>query len=233
MNCRFILAGLLFAFLLSPADLRADIILEYNTAASTTNASLSPTNVNANVSGDSMVTGGGLAANAGSTWNWRGWDTDNLSFGDAVADGDTWLWGFDVTGDVTIDLTSFDIRVDRSGSGADDFEIQVSVNGGAGVSVLTHDFNDSGSGVNFDDVDLSSIATLNNGDSVVFTLGAFNSESTSGTFDLETFSGQTYGLQINGDISALAVPEPTSLGLLGIVAGSAFLYRRRKQKASK
>jgi hypothetical protein len=111
----------------------------------------------------------------------------------AVAANDFWRWGFDVTSAVFIDLTTMDIRLDRSGTGPDDFEIQASVNGGPGVSVLTHNYNDSDQAVNFLDVNLSALPLLQQGDSVVFTLGAYNSEGTGGTFDLETitFPGTT------------------------------------------
>ena len=67
-------------------------------------------------------------------------------------------------------LATMDIRLDRSGTGPDDFEIQASVNGGTAVSLLTHDFNDSANEVEFTNVDLSAIGALTQGDSVVFTL---------------------------------------------------------------
>ncbi|MEM6552924.1 MAG: PEP-CTERM sorting domain-containing protein [Planctomycetota bacterium] len=163
-----------------------------------------------------------------STFNFDGYDTDNTSFADAVADDEIWTFGFDVTGAVFIDLTTFDIRLDRSGTGPDDFEIQVSVNGDTPVSVLTFDYGDTTAGVDFLGVDLSALPTLTTGDSVVFTLGAFNSESTAGSFDLETidFGGSDpRALRIEGTITA--IPEPASLGLLA-VGGLLIAGRRRR-----
>ncbi|MEM6655654.1 MAG: hypothetical protein AAF596_07625 [Planctomycetota bacterium] len=197
----------------------AAIIVQYPTAGSVT--SLAAEIVDPSVTADDLTAGSGLAVNTFSTFNFDGYDTDNTSFADAVADDEVFLWGFDVTSPVTIDLTTFDIRPDRSGTGPDDFEIQVSVNGGAGISVLSFDFGDSTSGVDFIGVDLSAVPTLSQGDSVVFTLAAFNSESTAGSFDLETvdFGGSDpRAIRIEGDITASVIPEPGAalLAMLGM-----------------
>ena len=120
----------LFLLALAVSNARADLILEYQTAPSTTNAMLAPSIENLAVSGDHLSAGSGLSPKTGSTWNWTSWDTASTSFGAAVATDDFWTWGFDVTDSVSIDLTTMDIRLDRSGTGPDDFEIMASVNGG-------------------------------------------------------------------------------------------------------
>ena len=179
---------------------QADVIVQYGTAGSTT--SLAPVVVAPEVTADNLVAGTGIDVQAFSTFNFSNWDPANTSFADAVAADEVWTWGFDVTSLVDIDLTTMDIRLDRSSTGPDDFEIQASVNGGAATTVLTYNYNDGTVGVNFIGVDLSSIGTVSNGDSVVFTLGAFNAESTTGTFDLETitFPGDDgYRHQRHGD----------------------------------
>lgn len=223
----FILAAIVFASI-SNASSYAAIVLQYNTAASTDNPSLAPASADAAVTATNLSAGSGLTAANGSTYNWNQWDPASVSFADAVAANDFWTWGFTVSGNATVALEDFDIRLDRSGTGPDDFEIQASVNGGAGVSLLTHDFGDSASGVDFTAVSLAALPTLNNGDSVVFTMAAFNSEGTGGTFDLETvdFGGSDpRALRINGTVTA--VPEPSSLALLA-VAGVAGAIRRRR-----
>ncbi|MEO1082053.1 MAG: ExeM/NucH family extracellular endonuclease [Pseudomonadota bacterium] len=208
------MAKLLGALSLGVAAASADAVtlVQWDTAPSTSNPALTATTFDPSLIPDQLSAGAGLSANSGGTWNWRGWDTASTSFGDALAAGDFWTWGFDV-GAASVTPTSMDIRLDRSGSGPDDFEIQASVNGGTPVSVLTFDYGDSGSGVDFVAVDLSSIGTLNAGDSIVFTLAAFNSESNAGTFDLETvgFGGSDpRSLRISGTVGG-AVDTPPSV----------------------
>ena len=202
-----------------------DIIVEYTTAGSTT--SLAAGQADANVAADNLDAGSGLNVQTFSTFNFTGWDTASTTFEQAVAANDFWSWGFDVTAaGAVISLTEMNIRLDRSGSGPDDFEIRGSVNGGAAVTLLTHDYNDSSSGVTFTDVDISALGTVSTGDSVEFVLAAFNSESAAGSFDLETvtFPGGTDSLQILGNVSV--VPEPSSAIVLA--AGALVLMRRRR-----
>lgn len=202
-------------------------LLQYPTAGSTT--SLSPAIVDPSISGDDLTAGSGLTVQDFSTFNFSGWDPASTSFADAVAANDFWTWGFDVTGNVNIDLSTMDIRLDRSGSGPDDFDIQATVNGGVAVSILSYDFGDSSSGVDFMGVDLSGIGSLGPGDSLMFTLAAYNSESDLGTFDLETvdFGGSDpRALRIEGTVSA--VPLPAAAWLFGsALLGMAAISRRR------
>lgn len=199
----------------SALSANATVLVQYGTAGSTT--SLAPVTVNAAVSAANLNAGSGIDVLAFSTFNFTNWDPANTSFADAVADDEVWTWGFTADAVSNIDLTTMDIRLDRSGSGPDDFEIKVSVGGAAGVSVLTHDFGDSSAGVNFLDVDLSGI-TVAAGQEVIFTLAAFNAESTGGTFDLETitFPGGNDGIVINGNVSPVPVPAAAWLLLSGI-----------------
>ncbi|MEM8489974.1 MAG: ExeM/NucH family extracellular endonuclease [Pseudomonadota bacterium] len=187
------------------------VLAEWDTAPSTENATLAPTTTDPSIDATQLSTGGGIIANSGGTWNWRDWDVASTDFDQAVAAGDFWTWGFTVTGG-PITPETFDIRLDRSGSGPDDVEIRVSVNGGAGITVLTQDYGDSGSGVSFTGVDLSALGTLNTGDTVVFTLAAFNSESSGGTFDLETvdFGGaDPRSLRIEGTVGSVGDLPPS------------------------
>lgn len=209
---------------------RADLVLEYPTAGSVT--SLAPSLEATGVSGDDLTAGSGLAVQTFSTFNFADWDVASTTFGAAVAANDFWSWGFDVTSAVaSITPTTMDIRLDRSSTGPDDFEIQVSVNGGTASTVLTHDFNDSGSGVDFLGVDISSIGTLTPGDSVVFTLAAFNSESSAGTFDLETIDlngSDPRALRIEGII--VAVPEASAFLFGGLAVTAVGIGRMRRRQ---
>ncbi len=176
------------------------IVTEYTTVASTTNPTITAGTVHPNVTAAPLSAGSGITANAGSTWNWRGFNT--TSYAAAVAAGDFWTWGFEVTGPTSFNLTTMDIRVDRSGTGPREFEIQASVNTGTPVSLLTYDFGSGDVGVNFTNVNLSALGLLETGDVVTFVLGAFNASSVNGTFDLETitFPGGTDSLVIRSDL---------------------------------
>ncbi len=201
--------------------------MTYTSVASTTNATIAAGNVDPNITADVLAQGGGLTANTGTTWNWNNWDPASTSAAAAVAAGDFWSWGFDVTEDVEISLATLDIRYDRSGTGPDDVEITVAVNGGAATVIHTHDFADTDSAYVAGGIDLTGVTELQSlmqGDSVEFTFAAFNSEQSGGTFDLENNAGfaNGAGLVINGAL----IPESASL-LLGTLGFLTLLLRRR------
>lgn len=211
------------------AQANAAIVVQYGTAGSTT--SLAPVIADSGVTADNLEAGPGIDVNNFSTFNFGNWDPANTSFADAVADDEFWTFGFDALTDIS--LTTMDIRLDRSSTGPDDFEIRATVNGANEVSILTHDYNDSGAGVNFLDVDLSVIGALSAGDSVEFVLAAFNAESTAGTFDLETitFPDGTDGITINGEISA--IPVPAAAWLFGSALCGLTIVRKKNSQSKK
>ncbi|MEM9082273.1 MAG: hypothetical protein AAGB34_01670 [Planctomycetota bacterium] len=181
----------------------------------------------ANVTALDLTRGPGISINtAGSTFNSRNWTDGDLAA--AVADGDFLSFGVTVDAGYQLDLTTLDIRLDRSGTGPDDFAIMLwGGDLGSSTTVLTHDYQDSGSGVTFNDVDLTGLGTLTG--TVEFRVYAFNAENTTGTgtFDVEqlVFPGDdTTGIVLNGDVSL--IPTPGSAALLGL-AGFAAARRRR------
>lgn len=222
---RAVLLSSFWLAVLVPASAQAVTIVQYGTAGSTT--SLAPVSFDASVSPENLNAGSGIDVQAFSTFNFSGWDIDNTSYADALADDEVWTWGFSVTDPLaSIDLTTMDIRLDRSGTGPDDFEIRATVNSASETTILAYDFNDSSSGVNFLGVDLSALSGLTQGDVVEFTLAAFNAESAAGTFDLETitFPGND-GIVIQGDITV--IPEPSTALLIGLgLAGLGVRSRR-------
>lgn len=220
MNRLFILV-LMTSSLLASAAAHAITLVEYPTAGSTT--SLGATTIDPSVTALDLEAGTGLEVRTFSTFNFRDWDVDNFSYADAVADDEVFTWGFTVSdASVQIDLTTLDVILDRSGTGPDDFEIRMTLNGASETTVLTHDFADSGAAVNFSGVDLSAFSGLVAGDTVLFTLAAFNSESALGTFDLDRITGEP-SLRVSGDVSP--IPEPSTallmaIGLAGLARGS-------------
>ena len=239
---RFIPALLVCAAIVTAwTPARADIVVQYPTAPSDPNATLAATIENG-VTATDLSTGGGLQSNTFSTWNWQDWGVTGSSgpyetyptFADAVANGKFWTWGFQVATGTTISDLTLDTRLDRSGTGPNQVEIQASVNAGPAVSVLTFDYGTSGSGVDFIGVDLSALGTLNGGDNVSFTLAAFGEDSggasSSGSFDLETvdFNGSDpRALRVEGTISV--IPEPSSLLALAAFGAAGAVRRRRRR----
>ena len=205
------------------ANAASELVLQYGTAGSTT--SLAPYYENSAISAYNLEMGPGLTANTYSTFNSYDWDTANTDYASAVAAGDYWSFGFDASQGVQ--LTHFDIRLDRSGTGPDDFEIRAQINGGSETTVLAYDFQDSGSAVNFLGIDLTGL-NLVAGDSILFTLAAFNSEYEGGTFDLETISypGDD-GISIYGEVAPVPLPAAAWFFLSGL-AGVAGLSRKNK-----
>lgn len=201
-------------------------ILEYGTAGSTT--ALAPSFEAAGVNGANFTAGTGIDVQNFSTFNFTNWDPGNTSAAEAIATDEVWTWGFTADPGVSFDLASFDIRLDRSGNGPDDFEIFLAVNGGPNVSVLTFDFQDGTTGVDFLGVDLSSATGVTE---AVFTLAAFNAEGTNGTFDLESLGGGSAGTAFRLDaVDTSDVPLPGTLAMiLAGLGGLGAVARRRAQ----
>jgi len=234
--CKFHgMAAVIVAALAS--DSEAVLIAEYQTAASGSNATLTASATDASIVADVMAAGPGIGTASGSTWNWNQWGnstTPFTSFETAVSGGDFWTWGFDVSAPMTVvSLTDMELRLDRSGTGPNEGEIRASINGGTEVSLLTFDYGNSDSGVDFTGIDLSTLGPLTTGDSIEFTLAAWGADSggisTGGTFDLETidFGGSDpRALRINGVVAA--IPEPTAALFGSLLAGGLGLTVRRR-----
>ncbi len=105
--------------------------------------------------------------------------------------------------------------------------IDLSVNGGAFQEVLSFDYNDDTTGVDFIGVDLSAFDAVS---TAVFRLAAFNAESAAGTFDIETvdFGGSDpRSFRLEGEeVSHVPLPAALPLLLAGL-AGLGFVSRRR------
>ena len=216
-----ILAAASVAAVLAATSASALTMLTYDTVRTPT---LSPNVAGPGVTGLDFTQGAGLSpAGSGPNFGSSSWDPDNASSADAIADDDIWTWGF--TSAAGYDLTDFSIRLDRSGSGPSDFVIDLSVNGGAFVAVLTDTV--SNLGQNYLNVDLSS---FDNVTSATFRLAAFNANNINGRLDLKSFEGVAnngVGFALTGEIAA--VPLPAGLPLLAAALGGLGLVARRRK----
>lgn len=195
-------------------------LVEYGTAGNTT--SLAAISSDTNVNSANLTAGSGIDSQNFSTFNFSNWDPANSSAQDAIDDNEVWRFGFSALSDMT--LTNLEIRLDRSGTGPDNFEVFAAVDLGVRTSLLSYDFNDSSSGVNFLSIDLSSFS-LTSGQSMGFLIAAYNAESTGGTFDLETFDGVT-AIRVNGDVAA--VPVPAAVWLMGSAIVGLVGFKRKR-----
>ena len=148
----------------------------------------------------------------------------------AVTNNDFLEWSF-TSGVNSYDLKTFDLRYDRSPTGPTNLRIDFQSNGGAFATVFT----DVAVNVNGEDnagISLSVIAVT----SGKFRLYGWGATDVAGTFDFEnaaaigTNGANPVSFELNGTITA--VPEPTSLVLLGIAGctGLVAAYRRRRSK---
>ncbi len=163
--------------------------------------------------------GGGLVWNDGGDFNSKGWD-DGTDSDSAQTNGNYLEWGFSSTG--AVDLTTLDIRYDRSSTGPPSLEILLAVNGGSFTPVFT-DPTVGESGENNAGIDLSSFTGVT---SATFRLVAWGATGNTGTFDIEdttSFDGAN-GLVVSGT----PVPEPISAPLLLGLLGLAGLFNRRR-----
>lgn len=223
--CSPFLATLLLVFALSVPTARGDEILTYAPVGATTlegmtmfEAAIIPTDVTA---------GSGLNPQSGaSTYNFNNWDPASTNAVEAIAADDFWTWGFEVDTLGLVTLDNFQIRLDRSGSGPQNFEVLVSVNGDPATSVLAGDVPTTGA--DFTSDSLAGLGLLTGGDAITFTLAAFNSTTTDGTFDIEELDGRDDGIGFVLNGTAVAVPEPSSLFALGSIT-SAVCWRRRRR----
>ena len=214
MILRLLLVAAVTSVLTSASQ--AAIVLDYISIPSTANATIAPNTTGTGVTGANLMTGGGLTANNGSTYNWRAWDGTDVAT--ALAAGDFFEWGFTSTSAYNLD--DLDIRYDRSGNGPQDVDIQLSINGGAFTSIHSATGISPG-GNTVADIDLTSFDDVT---SATFRLFAFNATNGNGTFDVENaFNGAA--IVVNGTLSA--VPEPASLVMVGVALALFWCVRSR------
>lgn len=100
----------------------------------------------------------------------------------------------------------------------------MAINGSADYDeVLTLDFGETDAEIESLNIDLSSFGAVT---SAAFRLLAFNSESVGGALDMESLAGQSAGLIVTGEISAVPLPAPAFMLLADLIGLGALRFRR-------
>ncbi|MGC9395000.1 MAG: ExeM/NucH family extracellular endonuclease [Anaerolineae bacterium] len=196
-NAFVILALLLTSVLAAqPGIVRAEgEIVEWT--STNTEGSLDADFVAANVNGVPLSRNG-VSYAIGSTYNSSGWETSgDINLGKYLE------WGLTPASGYEIALTDFDIRYDRSGTGPSMLEIHVSTDNFATVNILVHtDDTVSDTGEEHASIDLSGVPTVEDGQTALFRLYAYNASGSTGTFDIENVAAWNgKGIRIRGDVT--------------------------------
>ena len=183
---------------------------------------IAPTTLDAGVTGLDLNRGTGLSQASGGTYNSRGWTESNIA--NALLDEDYLEFGFSSSD--AYDLTSLDIRYDRSNTGPSNIELLASTDGFLFGSIFS-DSAISASG-ELNSIDLSSFTNITN---LTFRLVGWGATTSVGTFDIEnagSLGGE--GIQINGELAVIAaVPLPAGLPLMLGGLGMLGLARRARK----
>ena len=119
-------------------------------------------------------------------------------------------------------MTRLSVELDRSGSGPNNFLIELAINGGAFTNVMTFVISASDDPIDFPSPYLTSFTQVTE---AKFRLSGFGSTSLAGTFGLED-SGTANDLFVTEEISAVSLPA-SSLPLLSGLFGLGALRCRR------
>ena len=153
----------------------------------------------ANVTATGICRGPGIVANVGATYNSRDWTTTT------VQDADDYLeWTVAPNSGFELNLSSMDIRYDRSGTGPT--EVSIEIDTGSGFASVFTDNAVSASGEN-NTIDLSAYTAITG--TVTFRLYAFNASGITGTFDIEEHTATSKGIIVNGTVRAVCASTVT------------------------
>jgi len=154
----------------------------------------------ANASGTTTAEGQGITVtglsrgagithtSSGGDYNSTNWTTANSSLSTAKTNNDYLQFSILVNSGSLLDLNEMKIRMDRSGTGPNNVEIEYSTNAfsSAGTSIFSMTgLSKSGS---IRTIGLSSISNINASSTITFRIYAWGATSSGGTFDIEGFS---------------------------------------------
>lgn len=175
---------------------QAALILSYGSSAGSSQA---PSFVDSRISATNIVRGPGVSSNSGGSFNSRDWE-EGSNLNGAIANDNYLGWTITVGAGQQLDLTTMDVRLDRSNTGPPNFAVGY-MNGSTFNSLFTNTI--GASGTEHSNQDLSAAPTFAPGDTIMMRLYAWGASSSSGTMDPETtssFGGNA--IRISGDFSS-------------------------------
>ncbi len=212
----------------------SEVLLGWNTSGNlgTETTEGSTTNF-AGINSANLTLGSGVTAAAngnrfgGSNWFNNG-NSNPSTLANAIAGNDFIQFIVSPTAGNQFTVTSFDFIWDRSGTGPSSVALFSSVDSFTNsLGTLT---NLAGSTTTFRSISISGISNVST--STTFRLYGFGATATAGTggFD-HSNSATTNNVILNGSISA--VPEPTSMVLVGLIGVAGAVVRTRRRLAKK
>ena len=212
---------LVAAILTCSAIAQADLLIAFKSTNVT--ATIAPDAIGANLTSIDLTRGSGISSNAGSTFNSASWTAPTGStIADAITSNDYISWGFTVDSGFQVSITNLDIRYDISGTGPSNISIRTSLDG-----FTTDIFTDTS--VNNAGENNTIPLSLTGSGAITFRLYGYSASAGTGTMDLEenaAFNNRT--IEVEGFVTA--IPEPTTLALIG--AGFALAYASWRRKKS-
>lgn len=220
----FSIVAALFAFGFLAGTCQADLIVEYLGQNGTTQPSIN----GLAATGQDLARGAGINQASGGNFNSNGFSTSSTTLADAIAADDYLTFGFNVNSGSSIDMTDIIVEMDRSGTGPSTVYLLYDADGGGfdpGDLLQTESIPDPGALLTFN-TGLPSGLTSGSG-LVEFRFYYSGATSGSGTSDIEDdLIGGNIGLQLNGSISSIVIPEPGTLGIAGLILAGGLLRRR-------
>ncbi len=168
-----------------------------------------------------LTRGAGLNQATGGTFNSSGFTVD-ADLSAAIAANDYLSFGLSPSSGSIIDFSNIVVELDRSPTGPTTVDLFSNVDGFAS-SLSSFATPDPGALLTFDISALTGISAP-----IEFRIYGYGATGSSGTMDIEAdlIDGTATGLQINGTVSA--VPEPSSIAIVGLATGILAIRRRRK-----
>ena len=166
-----------------------------------------------NASANGICRGSGISQATGGTYNSSGWEPWA-----SPQTNDYLEWSITPNSGYEIDLSSIDIRYDRSGTGPSGLQLQIDT--GSGFNTIHTDNSVSDTGEN---LTLSLASYLNLTTTVTFRIYAYSASSGGGTFDIEQHTATNKGVIINGSVNLILTDDVDWCNVQSPANGTIFL----------